>query len=98
MGREGARGRDRFAAAARAKGERKRKAREEGDRSIWFGLGTFGMVGWSVALPALAGVAIGIWLDHGREGPVSWTLTLMLAGLAIGCGNAWYWVNRESRK
>ncbi|MBN1420062.1 MAG: AtpZ/AtpI family protein [Planctomycetes bacterium] len=88
--------RERFAEAARAKGARKERAREEGDRSIWFGLGTFGMVGWSVALPTVGGIAIGVWMDHAHPGGISWTLTLMLAGLAIGCLNAWYWINRES--
>lgn len=98
MDREEPETRERFAEAARAKGTRKRAAREEGDRSIWFGLGTFGMVGWSVALPTVVGIAIGVWLDGRHEGPVSWTLMLMLAGLALGCANAWRWVNRESRR
>lgn len=33
------------------KQERKIKARQEGERSAWFGLGMFGLVGWSVAVP-----------------------------------------------
>jgi ATP synthase protein I len=28
---------------------------------------------------------------------VSWTLTLLLAGAALGALNAWYWVQREGR-
>jgi hypothetical protein len=27
----------------------------------------------------------------------SWTLMLMLAGLLLGCWNAWYWVSLEQR-
>jgi ATP synthase protein I len=38
---------------------RKSRARDEGERGAWFGLGMFGLVGWSVALPTLAGLALG---------------------------------------
>ena len=41
-----------------AKQLRKAKARQEGERSAWFGLGMFGLVGWSVAVPALIGVPV----------------------------------------
>lgn len=78
--------------------ERKRRARASGDRGIWFGLGMFGLVGWAVAVPTLIGVAIGLWLDSAvPAGDFSWTLALLLAGVALGCANAWYWVSRESR-
>jgi len=46
-----------------AKESRKMKGRREKDRSIWFGLGMFGLIGWSVAIPTLIGVAVGIWID-----------------------------------
>ena len=29
---------------------------------------------------------------------VSWTLTLLLIGVAVGCLNAWYWVKQESER
>lgn len=76
---------------------RKLKARRQGERSVWFGLGMFGLVGWAVALPTLAGVALGLWLDTVAPSDFSWTLALLLAGVALGCANAWYWVSRESR-
>lgn len=78
--------------------ERKLQARRERRRTAWFGLGTFGLVGWSVALPTLLGVALGVWLDERWPGQVSWTLTFLLIGVALGCLNAWYWVNQESRR
>ncbi|MEZ5580989.1 MAG: hypothetical protein R3F40_17230 [Candidatus Competibacteraceae bacterium] len=38
--------------------------RVETDRpSVWFGLGLFGIVGWTRALPAVLG-ALGLWLDR----------------------------------
>lgn len=64
---------------------------------MWFSLGLFGLVGWSVTLPTLAGVALGVWIDRHWPGRVSWTLTLLLVGVALGCANAWHWVEHESR-
>jgi ATP synthase protein I len=65
---------------------------------VWFGLGMFGLVGWSVAIPTLIGTFVGLWLDKTWPGRPSWTLTLLLTGVMVGCWNAWYWVKRESRK
>jgi len=79
------------------KAERKLRARREGRRGVWFGLGMFGLVGWAVALPTVAGVALGLWLDARFPSRASWTLTLLLLGAALGSLNAWYWVKRESR-
>jgi ATP synthase protein I len=81
-----------------AKESRKLKAREEEDRSIWFGLGMFGLVGWAVAIPTLVFIAIGIWIDSAYASPYSWTLMCLFIGVIIGCLNAWYWVKRESRR
>ena len=78
--------------------ERKRRARERDTRSAWFGLGMFGLVGWSVAIPTLLGTALGLWLDGRWPGPTSWTLTFLIIGVAVGCLNAWYWVKQESRR
>jgi len=81
-----------------AKESRKIKGRREKDRSIWFGLGMFGLIGWSVAIPTLIGVAVGIWIDNTWPSRFSWTLMLLLIGVILGCVNAWYWVKRESRR
>jgi ATP synthase protein I len=72
-------------------------ARKRRHESAWYGLGMFGLVGWSVAVPVVAGVALGIWIDRRWPGEVSWTLTLLLAGAVLGAANAWYWVQREGR-
>jgi ATP synthase protein I len=77
---------------------RKLRARNKDRHSAWFGLGMFGLVGWSIAIPSLIGVALGLWMD-GRwpDGP-SWTLTFLIIGVAVGCLNAWYWVKQESQR
>lgn len=77
---------------------RKIRARQEKGRSIWFGLGMFGLVGWSVAIPTLIGLAIGIWIDMRWPSRFSWTLMGLIIGVALGCVNAWFWVKRESRR
>ena len=79
------------------KAERKLLARREQRRGVWFGLGMFGLVGWAVALPAVMGVALGLWLDARFPSRISWTLSLLLLGALLGSLNAWYWVKRESR-
>lgn len=79
------------------KASRKLQARDEGDRGIWFGLGMMGVVGWSVAIPTVLGIAVGVWLDARTEagGDISWTLTGLVVGVFMGCLNAWFWINRE---
>lgn len=80
-----------------AKATRKLRARRRPGAGVWFGLGMMGLVGWSVAVPTLLGAALGIWLDKNHAGTHAWTLALMVAGLMIGCLNAWHWVTREDK-
>lgn len=77
---------------------RKQRGRQESRRTAWFGLGMFGLVGWSVAVPSVLGIMLGIWLDRRWPGQVSWTLTFLLIGVGLGCLNAWYWIKQESRR
>jgi ATP synthase protein I len=80
-----------------AKAERKLKARRNSSQGVWFGLGMMGIVGWSVVVPTLLGAGLGLWLDKHHSGRHAWTLALLVAGLAIGCLNAWYWVAKEDK-
>ena len=80
-----------------AKAARKLRARKS-TQGVWLGLGMMGLIGWSVVLPTLLGAALGIWLDNHRPGSHSWTLMLLIIGLAIGCLNAWHWVAKEDRE
>ncbi len=84
-----------FSRQVGAQSRRMLKARREGDRSVWFGLGMSGLIGWSVAIPTLIGAALGIWIDRRYPSPYSWTLMLLLLGLVMGCFNAWRWVESE---
>ena len=85
-----------FAGEIGAKAARKIKARKS-TQGVWFGLGMMGLIGWSVTVPTLLGAALGIWLDQHHPGKHAWTLALLMAGLAIGCLNAWYWVAQQEK-
>jgi ATP synthase protein I len=63
--------------------------------SILAWMGTFGMIGWTIAVPAILGVFVGRWLDDELGGSVSWTLTLLLVGIVVGAAAAWSWMRRE---
>lgn len=80
-----------------AKEQRKIRAKKEKDIPLWKTIGTFGMVGWSISIPTIAGATIGRWLDTQYTDTRSWTLMLLLIGLFMGCWNAWYWISRESK-
>ncbi len=77
---------------------RRIEARRKKNRGVWFGLGMFGLVGWSVAIPTLIGIALGVWIDQEFASPYSWTLMGLFIGVIVGCLNAWYWVNRENER
>jgi ATP synthase protein I len=80
-----------------AKAARKLKARRQSPAGAWSGLGMMGMIGWSISVPALLGVALGAWLDGHYPGVHAWTLALLMAGLTLGCFSAWRWVDQEQR-
>ena len=89
---------DSFLKSVDSKAEIKIRAQKEKHRSVWFGLGMFGLVGWAVVVPTLIGVLLGQWIDDHSYGHVSWTLNLLIVGLIIGCFNAWFWIQKENKK
>jgi len=80
-----------------AKAERKLRARRNRSPGLWFGLGMMGLIGWSITVPTLLGAALGLWLDKNHPASHPWTLALLMAGLVIGCWNAWHWVAKEDK-
>ena len=86
-----------FAGQVGAKAARRLKAQRNPTQGVWFGLGMMGLIGWSVVVPTLLGAALGLWLDKHHPGKYAWTLALLMAGLAIGCLNAWHWVAKEDK-
>ena len=63
----------------------------------WFGLGMMGLIGWSVMTPTLIGSFCGAWLDKNYTSHYSFTLVFLIAGLSLGCLNAWHWISQEHK-
>ena len=59
------------------------------------GIGTFGMIGWSIAVPTVGGAFLGLWLDRVAPQGFSWTIALLLGGVVMGAFIAAAWVGRE---
>jgi ATP synthase protein I len=87
-----------FSRQVGAQAARKLKARRGTTKSVWFGLGMSGLIGWSVMVPTLIGAMLGMWADKHFPSQYSWTLMLLFLGLVIGCCNAWHWLNSEYKK
>ena len=75
---------------------KKIKSQEEGSE-IMFGLGLFGIIGWSISIPTVMGIALGVFLDKKFTQSFSWTLTLLFAGIVLGSFNAWHWIEEKTR-
>ena len=86
-----------FARKVASEEARKLRIQRKGSQSAWFGLGMSGLIGWSVAVPTLGGIMLGVWLDRRYPGGFSWTIALLFAGLFVGCANAWYWVAQQDK-
>lgn len=86
---------DRSAEEISRRAERMKAARDNPGPSPLRGIGTFGMIGWSIAVPTVGGALLGLWLDRVAPQEFSWTLALILGGVAIGAMIAWAWVNKE---
>ena len=74
---------------------RMRSARRYRGPSPLRGIGVFGMVGWAVAVPVVAGTFLGLWLDRVAPQAFSWILTLIVAGVVLGTMLAWRWIQKE---
>jgi ATP synthase protein I len=59
------------------------------------GLGAFGMIGWSIAVPTVGGAFLGLWLDRVAPQAFSWTIALILGGVVLGAFIAASWINKE---
>ncbi len=85
-----------FSEQVRQQATRKLAAQKRNVHGVWLGLGMMGLVGWSIVVPTLAGAALGMWIDGHYPDNHSWTLALLVAGLCLGCVNAWHWVAKEN--
>ena len=71
--------------------------REPSGESFWRSLSVLGTVGWSIALPSVAGAWLGHRLDRRFDSGVRFTLMFLVAGVILGSIVAWR-VVREHRE
>ncbi|SFT91620.1 AtpZ/AtpI family protein [Sedimentitalea nanhaiensis] len=79
-------------------GDRARRmkiARDDPGPSPLRGVGTFGMIGWSIAVPTVIGAFLGLWLDRVAPQAFSWPVALILGGVVLGALIAWAWIGKE---
>lgn len=75
-----------FRKAAIEKEKRHLKARGGKAFNVLQGFKIAGIVGWSVVIPMLLAIPLGLWLDYrSHKGSYHYTLMLMLAGMTLGC-------------
>ena len=72
-----------------AVGKQARRSRMSQKPNLWGAFGIVGTVGWMVVVPALFGIVLGRYLDVRFHSGIFWTLSLLMAGLALGCMAAW---------
>ncbi len=98
METQGSQSQKKFSQLIEDKEKLRLREKHRSKRGMLYGMGMFGLVGWSVVIPTLAGALLGFWLDKHFHGTQSWTLTFLLIGLITGCITAWHWVSRENKE
>ncbi|MXS80669.1 ATP synthase protein I [Nitrosomonas eutropha] len=85
-------------AAIRRHAERMQQKRKAPKYSPLSGLGVFGVIGWSVAIPTVGGAFLGMWLDRVVPQSFSWPIALILGGVVVGAMVAWNWIDKTRDK
>ena len=88
---------DRSAEDIRRSAERLQRSRRSPGASPLRGLGVFGMIGWSIAVPTVGGAFLGLWLNQVAPQKFSWPIALILGGVVVGGIIAWTWVSKETQ-
>ena len=87
---------DSSAETIRRSAKRMQRARSKPGESPLRGFGVFGIVGWSIAVPTVAGAFLGHWLNRIVPQDFSWTIALILGGTTVGIFIAWGLLSKES--
>jgi ATP synthase protein I len=87
-----------MASAARKAVQSALRAREAPEPSLGSRLGQIGILGWSIVVPTLLGLALGHWLDRHFHTGVFFAAPLLMVGAGIGLWSAWKWMHRQTLK
>lgn len=89
---------DEASEAIRRHAERMQETQKAPKYSPLSGLGAFGVIGWSVAIPTVGGAFLGMWLNRVAPQSFSWPIVLILGGVVVGGMVAWSWIDKSSGK
>ena len=81
-------------AAIARRAQRMHKARSS-PQKLWAGLALVGSVGWMIVLPGVGGALLGRWLDARLDTQLSFTLALLLFGMAAGMYTGWRFLLKD---
>ncbi|MCB9469519.1 MAG: AtpZ/AtpI family protein [Candidatus Obscuribacterales bacterium] len=81
-----------------SKQARRLRAASDGGENVWMFFSAFGAIGWLIALPAVGGALLGIWLDTKFPSRYSWTLMLLSLGIVAGGFGAWRWIEEQRQE
>lgn len=73
-----------------------RRTERPDHRWSWSSITVLGVVGWSVTISTLLGLALGLWIDHHWPSRFPWSLVLLVVGLVFGCVTAWLRVKGDA--
>ena len=73
-------------------------ARSRREKGFWHYTAMLGVGGWLFVLPVVAGAYLGRFLDRKVQAGISWTITCIMLGLALGLYNVWDYYQRRSGK
>jgi ATP synthase protein I len=73
------------------------KARKE-KTSFWRYAYIIGVGGWLFVIPIVGGAYLGRYIDKKVEAGISWTITFIIIGIAIGIYNIWHFYIKESER
>lgn len=87
---------DNSAGTIRRRAERLQRSRKKRAESPLLGFSVFGIVGWSIAVPTVAGAFLGHWLNQVAPQKFTWTIALILGGVVVGVIIAIRWLSKVS--
>ena len=88
---------DRVEEAARRASERDARARRDPEPSLGSRLAQIGILGWTIVVPTLVGLALGRWLDRLVGTRVFFSAPLLMIGAGLGLWSAWKWMHHQQR-
>jgi ATP synthase protein I len=64
-------------------------------REFWRHVSRVTVAGWLFVIPVVAGAYLGRYLDKKFITDISWTITLIIIGIAVGIYNVWHFIHEK---